>query len=136
MRSSLRRFDDVLVSEGIGVSDLSPRSPNLNAFAERRVRSVEQERLSRLILFGERSLQRVLTGFVAHFHSERNHQGQGNILLFPPPKRKGAGEEYTVEGDTDSILLPSRLSILALRIPVLSQPLNPAPTCVILIDDC
>jgi hypothetical protein len=36
------------------------RSPNLNAFAERWVRSVKQECLSRLILFGEGSLRRAL----------------------------------------------------------------------------
>ena len=51
-------FDDVLASETIQCLKLPPRSPNLNAFAERWVRSVKQECLSRLILFGERSLQR------------------------------------------------------------------------------
>jgi len=34
--------------------------PNLNAFAERLVRSVKQEGLSTLILFGEASLWRVV----------------------------------------------------------------------------
>jgi len=38
-----------------------------------------------LILFGERSLHRAVTEFVAHFHSERNHQGKRNALLFPAP---------------------------------------------------
>ena len=76
-------FSDVLASEGIRCLTLPPRSPNLNAFAERWVRSVKQECLSRLILFGEPSLQRVLTEFVAHYHFERNHQGKGNVLLFP-----------------------------------------------------
>src|SRR5262245_50649111 len=56
---------------------------NLNAFAERWVRTVKEESLSHLILFGEGSLRRALTEFVAHFHSERNHQGKGNALLFP-----------------------------------------------------
>jgi hypothetical protein len=36
-----------------------------------------------LILFGERSLRRALRDYVDHFHGERNHQGKGNILLFP-----------------------------------------------------
>ena len=78
-------FVEVLASEGIRCLKLPPRSPNLNAFAERWVRSVKQECLSRLILFGERSLQRALTEYIAHFHSERNHQGKGNRLLFPAP---------------------------------------------------
>lgn len=67
------------------VEPLSPpaRSPNLNAYAERWVRSVKEECLSRVILFGERSLRRALSNYVDHFHAERNHQGKGNILLFP-----------------------------------------------------
>ena len=62
---------------------LPPRSPNLNAFVERWVRSVKQECLSRLILFGEGSLRRALTEFLEHYHAERNHQTKGNLLLFP-----------------------------------------------------
>jgi hypothetical protein len=36
---------------------LSAHSPNLNAFAERWVRSIKSECLSKLILFGEASLR-------------------------------------------------------------------------------
>ena len=43
----------------------------------------ELERLSKVILFGERSLRRALSDYVDHFHGERNHQGKGNVLLFP-----------------------------------------------------
>ena len=80
-----RTFDEVLASYGIHCLRLPPRSPNLNAFAERWVRSVKEECLSKLILFGESSLRRALTEFVVHYHSERNHQGKGNSLLFPAP---------------------------------------------------
>jgi transposase InsO family protein len=82
-------FDEVLSSEGIQCLTLPSRSPNLNAFAERWVRSVKQECLSKLILFGESSLQRALAEFLAHYHSERNHQGKDNALLFPAPSRQG-----------------------------------------------
>jgi hypothetical protein len=81
-------FDEVLASEGIHCLRLPPRSPNLHAFAERWVRSVKTECLSKLILFGESSLHRALTEFVAHYHSERNHQEKGNSLLFPTPALK------------------------------------------------
>jgi len=86
-------FDEVLASEGIHVLKLPPRSPNLNAFAERWVRSVKEERLSKLILFGEFSLARALTEFLVHYHLERNHQGKANALLFPNslPKTRGHG---------------------------------------------
>ena len=61
---------------------LPARSPNLNAYAQRWVRSVKEECLSKVILFGERSLRRALSEYVDHYHEERNHQGKGNVLLF------------------------------------------------------
>ena len=78
-------FDELLRSNGVECLTLPARSPNLNAFAERWVRSVKEECLSKLILFGEASLRRALSEFAAHFHEERNHQGKGNLLLFPSP---------------------------------------------------
>ena len=47
------------------------------------MRSVKEECLSRLILCGEASLRHALQAYVAHYHHERNHQGKGNVLLFP-----------------------------------------------------
>ena len=79
-------FRETLTTGGIEPIQLPPRSPNLNAHAERWVRSVKGECLSKLILFGEASLRRALTEFVDHFHEERNHQGRGNVLLFPTKK--------------------------------------------------
>jgi transposase InsO family protein len=76
-------FRALLSSGGIKPLALPPRSPNLNAFAERWVRSAKQECLSKLILFGEGSLRRALGEFIAHYHVERNHQGKDNTLLFP-----------------------------------------------------
>jgi putative transposase len=74
-------FRDVLVREGIQVIRLPPRSPNLNAFAERFVRSIKEECLSRMIFFGPASLQHAIHHFMAHYHTERNHQGLENRLL-------------------------------------------------------
>jgi hypothetical protein len=79
-------FRATLAAGGIEPIQLPARSPNLNAYAERWVRSVKGECLSKLILFGEASLRRALTDFVDHFHGERNHQGKGNVLLFPSEK--------------------------------------------------
>jgi hypothetical protein len=59
---------------------LPARSPNLNAYAERWVRSVKQECLSKLILFGERPLRRALQQYVAHYHEERQSPGQADWL--------------------------------------------------------
>ena len=76
-------FQQIIDTAGITRVPLPPRSPNLNAYAERWVRSVKEECLSRLILCGEASLRHALTQYVAHFHHERNHQGKDNVLLFP-----------------------------------------------------
>jgi transposase InsO family protein len=76
-------FQQIIDDAGVERVVLPPRSPNLNAYAERWVRSVKDEVLSRLILFGEGSLWHVLNEYVDHYHHERNHQGKGNVLLFP-----------------------------------------------------
>jgi transposase InsO family protein len=83
-------FRSILRDGGMQPLRLPPSSPNLNAFAQRWVRSAKQECLSKLILFGENSLRRALHEYVTHFHSERNHQGKGNILLFPEPSDEGS----------------------------------------------
>ena len=44
---------------------------------------MREECLSKLILFGERSLRHALCDYVSHFHAERNHQGKDNVILFP-----------------------------------------------------
>src|SRR5712691_10896526 len=76
-------FQQLIDAAGVKRLPLPPRSPNLNVYAERWVRSVKEECRARLILFGEASLRHALTQYVEYFHHERNHQGKGNILLFP-----------------------------------------------------
>jgi len=80
-------FRESLAAGGVKCLQLPPRSPNLNAFAERWVRSVKSECLSHFILFGEGSLRRALKNFCEHYHGERNHQGKANQVLFPRPAR-------------------------------------------------
>ena len=62
---------------------LPPRSPNLNAFIERYMRTMKSECLNKIIFFGENSLRRALKEFEEHYHTERNHQGLGNRLVEP-----------------------------------------------------
>jgi len=89
-------FRVTLASGGIKPIQLPARSPNLNAHAERWVRSVKEECLGKLILFGEGSLRRVLTDFIDHFHCERNHQGKSNVLLFPDKSTVQSGAGHRV----------------------------------------
>ena len=74
-------FRQLLEQAGTTIIRLPPRSPNLNAYAERFVRSIKQECISRLIFFGEASLRRALKEYTAHYHFERNHQGMNNQRL-------------------------------------------------------
>jgi hypothetical protein len=76
-------FTHMLDDAGVKRVPLPPRSPWLNAFAERWIQSVNTEVLSRMMLFGERSLRHVLSEYVEHHHAERPHQGKDNGILFP-----------------------------------------------------
>src|SRR2546428_1923343 len=80
-----KEFLRMLADSGIRSVKLPPRSPNLNAHAERFVRTIKESCLERLILFGEESLRKAVAEFVTHYHLERNHQGLGNRLLAPLP---------------------------------------------------
>jgi putative transposase len=74
-------FQDLLQNEGVKPILLPPKSPNLNAHQERFHRSLKEECLDRMIFFGEKSLQNAVREFIAHYHSERNHQGIGNQII-------------------------------------------------------
>jgi len=85
-----KEFLSTLKDAGVQSVKLPPQSPNLNAHAERFVRTLKQSCLERLILFGESSLRTAVQNFLAHYHSERNHQGLGNRLIRPDPAHVGA----------------------------------------------
>jgi transposase InsO family protein len=75
------RFREILASGGVSTLKLPARSPNLNAYAERFVRSARQECLRKLIPLGVTHLRRVVAEYVEHYHRERNHQGIHNRLI-------------------------------------------------------
>lgn len=77
-------FRGIITRAGTDVVRLPPKSPNLNAFAERFVRSIKEECLNRMIFVGRASLQHAVTHYLTHYHGERNHQGLYNRLLITP----------------------------------------------------
>jgi putative transposase len=77
------RFKNLVKESETEIIRLPPMSPNLNAYAERFVRSIKDECLGRMIFFGEASLRRAISEFVMHYHAERNHQGLANRLIRP-----------------------------------------------------
>jgi putative transposase len=100
-------FRQVIEAGSVKTLALPPRSPNLNAYAERWVR-FKEECLSKLILLGEGSLRRALRHYEAHYHEERNHQGKDNVLLFALPtqavRRTGKGAMSGAAGRPAEIL--------------------------------
>jgi hypothetical protein len=68
-----------------------PRSPDLNAYAERWVRGIRDDCPSTLILVGQGMLRHALRAYGIHFHHGRNHQGLGNALITP---RGHASRDY------------------------------------------
>ena len=79
-------FLAILDDAGIASVRLPPRSPNLNAYAERFVRTIKEDCLDQAILFGEDALRKTIREFIAHYHFERNHQGLHNQLITPMQK--------------------------------------------------
>jgi putative transposase len=82
-------FLDMVANVGVKSVKLPPRSPNLNAHAERFVRTIKESCLERMILFGEESLRTATHNFVAHYHTERHHQGLANRLISPEAAHLG-----------------------------------------------
>lgn len=74
-------FRTLLVSSGVKSARLPARSPNLNAHAERFVRSVRDECLSKVVPLGEMHLRELIREYIVHYHAERNHQSLDNALI-------------------------------------------------------
>ena len=75
------RFKAILQYSGIEILLTSYQAPNMNAHAERFVRSIKSECLDWMIFLGRESLDRAIAEYVAHYHDERSHQGIGNELI-------------------------------------------------------
>jgi len=59
-------FLEILKATGVQSVKLPPRSPNLNAHAERFVRTIKESCLERMILFDEGSVRKAIHEFVLH----------------------------------------------------------------------
>ena len=57
-------FQKMLADAGVASVKIPPRSPNLNAHAERFVRTIKESCLERLILLGEASIRKATAEFV------------------------------------------------------------------------
>jgi putative transposase len=87
-----RVFRQMLKDAGVNVVRLPARSPDLNSYAERWIRSLRSECLSRVIPLGERHLRNLISEYLTHFHQERNHQGLDNRLIEPLAANTNSGK--------------------------------------------
>ena len=79
-------FGSLIEAEDRKVKRTPARSPNCNAHIERFMRSIKDDCLDRLILFGERSLEKAITSYLLYYHQERNHQGLDSQIIEPTPE--------------------------------------------------
>ena len=94
-----KAFDNALRVRGARPRRLRPRSPNLNAFVERWIQSIQIECLNHFVVLGASHLDYLVQEFVAHYHEERPHQGLGNHLIVadkPPPDDDVPGSQNLV----------------------------------------
>ena len=53
----------------------------MNAHCDRFIRSIKEEALAPMVMLGERALDYVIQQYLAHYYTERNHQGLDNQLI-------------------------------------------------------
>jgi putative transposase len=92
-----RVFDDVFTCDGAQIITTPVQAPNANAFAERWVRTVREECLDWMLIWGRRQLERVLDEYVRHYNDQRPHRG---LQLRPPSS-----------GDIESTPTPSAVAV-------------------------
>lgn len=122
------QFQSLLRSAGVEPVKLPARSPNLNAYAERFVRSIKEECLSKIIPIGERHLRLAVEEFAEHYHLERNHQGLGNRLI--------DGEAETepvmhVDSGNDSAASSARITVPLERRTAMTPHPHPISGCLL-----
>jgi putative transposase len=96
-----KAFDQAITERGARVKRLSFRSPNLNAYVERFIQSIQVECLDHFLVFGEKHFDYLVREYVEHYHEERPHQGLSNQLISgqPPPVAEGEVRCRTRLGD-------------------------------------
>ena len=77
-------FDATLQEAGIEVVKIPYRSPNMNAYIERFVQSIQQECLDKFIAFGREHFDHLIGEYTSYYHHERPHQAKDNKPLISP----------------------------------------------------
>jgi hypothetical protein len=100
-----RAFDDVFASDGTKIIMTPIKAPNANAFAERWVRTVREECLDWMLIWGRRHLERVLGEYVRHYNDQRPHRS----LALRPPRGIAPGSVPSAVAVADRVRRRDRL---------------------------
>jgi putative transposase len=74
-------FDRVMKEAGVDSRRLAFRAPNTNAYVERFIQTLQVECLDHFLVFGKKHLDYLVREYVEHYHTERPHQGLGNLRI-------------------------------------------------------
>ena len=105
-----KQFVRILKDAGTKVVHTAIQAPDMNAIAERFVGSVKRECLSKLILFGDCHLQRVLSNYADHYNQDRPHQSLDNNPIQPRPGDPPTEGEIVVDERLGGMLRSYRRS--------------------------
>ena len=97
-------FDRVMGAAGIRAKRLALCSPNLNVYVERFIQTIQVECLAHFLVFGETHFDHLVKEYVEHYHTERPHQGLGNVLL-PQPRGEPAVATHNDESNVKPLSL-------------------------------
>jgi len=111
---------------------LPPPSSNLNAYAERFVRSIKEDCLERMIFFWEDSLRTAVREYLAHYHAERNHQGLGNRLIGEncEPENRNCSSQPSVRWHSQFLLSRRRIVAHPPRLLILGEAVRHPRACL------
>ncbi|MGE0538531.1 MAG: integrase core domain-containing protein [Pirellulales bacterium] len=98
-------FDETLKAAGLKIRKSAPRSPNIQAFVERFIQTLQQECLDYFIPIGRQHLDHLAAEAMIHYHDERPHQSLDNGLLAPLPKPKSRRKAKAKPPDETTIAL-------------------------------
>ena len=74
-------FDEILAAEDVDVVRTCIRAPNMNAYIERWIQSLQVESLDHFVVFGEDHFRFLVQGYLAHYNQSRLHQSLDNLPL-------------------------------------------------------
>lgn len=75
------QFDQIFESEGVEVVPICIGAPNMNAFIERWIQSLQVECLDHFVVFGEDHYRYLINSYLDHYNRQRPHQSKGNLPL-------------------------------------------------------